>query len=296
MWPLPRPRQSARDTYLTCIGKARPDKQKILNQYVADVDSAARRFDLAARAAELHALNAAEFGPSRQCDAGHEECDGDRAEQGCVHAKELTKVYTDRMAGKRSPGRAVYDALCSAAPYGRCPLCGQRQVGTLDHHLPKSSYPFLAVAPTNLVPCCFDCNHTKKDSAPASESEQTLHPYFDNIDDHRWLRARLIEKDPASLNFYVAPAGTWPAKLTERVQSHFSLLNLNGLYSAQAAGELTEISPHISQLIPHGSGCVREYLLEVADSRAATRRNGWTTATYYALAESDWFCSGRAIS
>jgi len=73
-----------------------------------------------------------------------------------------------------------------------CPGCdGQRlQVqGTtiranIDHFLPKSEYPFLAVHPLNLAPFCTECNQTRKGSKDALAAagvhglHDIYHPYI----------------------------------------------------------------------------------------------------------------------
>ena len=104
------------------------------------------------------------------------------------------RVYDGRMAAQGSPGRAIYDAIKVGSPNGLCPLCGQRVVATLDHYLPKSRYAALAVNPANLIPACSDCNKAKSDAVA-----DTLHPYYDNIENDLWLRAELKEVRPASV-------------------------------------------------------------------------------------------------
>src|SRR5215203_4300240 len=117
MWPLPIPDYSARDTYRTCISNARQDKREILDQYEQSVVEAAEHFDTACRRVSLHILESSAFGPPQSPEAN-------------VHAKELEGVYTRRMVDESGPGRPIYDALRAAAPYGRCPLCGQGRVST----------------------------------------------------------------------------------------------------------------------------------------------------------------------
>ena len=44
----------------------------------------------------------------------------------------------------------------------KCPFCGIGTVSTLDHYLPKSKYPALAITPKNMIPACRDCNWERK--------------------------------------------------------------------------------------------------------------------------------------
>ena len=93
---------------------------------------------------------------------------------GSVTTDEMVSVYDQRMAGKKGPGRHVYDAIKLLPKQGICPFCDHRPVSTLDHLLPKRLFPALAVTPDNLVGACADCNKTKLAFAPAAAEEVFL--------------------------------------------------------------------------------------------------------------------------
>jgi hypothetical protein len=170
---------------------------------------------------------------------------------------------------------------------------GQRVVTTLDHYLPKAHYPALAVAPLNLVPACSDCNKAKLAAIPRCATEVALHPYFDDIDDHRWLRAEVIASDPAALVFRVEPTAAWNDVLQRRVQHHFRAFGLAELYATEAAEELLHIRFQLQELSRlAGPHAVRSQLQDDATSCAHARPNGWRAASYEAWAASDWFCDG----
>jgi len=212
---------------------------------------------------------------------------------GVVMTAEMEAVYTQRMVPKTAPGRAAYDTLMSLAPAGKCPLCAQRDASTLDHHLPKAHYPVLAVTPLNLVPSCKDCNKAKLANLPTNANEETLHPYFDDIDGDRWLFASVQTTEPASLMFFVEPPDHWDAVLAARMLLHFETLGLGALYAAQGADELLNIR-HQLQMIHDtgGAAAVCSELLARAESARAVRINGWRVSAFEAFAESDWFCDG----
>lgn len=79
-----------------------------------------------------------------------------------------------------------------------CPYCNAETVYTvrtqgadgriglyksaLDHFLPKSAYPFLALSLTNLVPACFRCNSQLK-KAVSKQALQWDNPYRENLAD-----------------------------------------------------------------------------------------------------------------
>ena len=127
---------------------------------------------------------------------------------GLVTTDEMSNLYDRQMVGKYGAARHIYQRLRLAPAYGMCPLCGVRVVATIDHHLPKSRYPDLAMTPVNLVPCCMDCNTNKRAIFPTAGEEETLHPYYDNFDGEEWLKAVLLPDQPPALSFAVEAPDT----------------------------------------------------------------------------------------
>jgi hypothetical protein len=205
-----------------------------------------------------------------------------------VSGQEMTWLYEQRMVSKSTPGREIYDRIRTASPYGRCPLCGHRQVATIDHYLPKTSYHALTVNPANLIPACSDCNKTKLDTVT-----DMLHPYFDDVEDQEWLRAEVIETAPPVVEFFVRPPGYWPDRLIDRVIRHFHVFGLALLYSEQAARTMSGDQLYFTKLFDAvGTQGLREHLASMADSWRAAGVNSWQVALYDALAASAWYCSG----
>ncbi|MCK5016358.1 MAG: hypothetical protein KAS32_04725, partial [Candidatus Peribacteraceae bacterium] len=224
MKKLDKPKYKARDTFLTCISIVRNrDLKARLNACEDVIVEAETEFDSKVTKGEIYSIRKEEV------------------VNGNVTAKELEKVYTDRMVKKDKPGRHIYDKLISAPTLGICPLCSHRLVETLDHYLPKTDFPRLATTPINLIPSCFDCNKSKSASSPEKPEEETLHPYYDNIEDDEWLVAKVNKSTPPTLTYFVKPANDWSELLGERVKYHFTALSLNKLYSTQAAVQLTSI-------------------------------------------------------
>jgi hypothetical protein len=276
MQQLARPAHSARSTYTTCISRVR--NAILAGRLAAATDAvvaASRGFDSAARGGTLHRV------------AAHNVVAPD------VTIGEMEKVYTQRMAKAGAPGRDIYDEIFAAPLQGRCPLCTQRSVTTLDHHLPKARFPALAVAPLNLIPACSDCNKAKLTSVAAVPEEVGLHPYYDNLGDEVWLVARVAQSRPAALRFSVTAPAAWDAVLAARVRHHFRTLGLATLFASEAAEELINIRHQLVQLrAADPSDGIRDELIRRAKSCAVARPNGWRTAAYKAWYESDWFCDG----
>lgn len=258
-----------------CISKVRNAALKTQLEGIREqVKRAAKRYDSAALNTSLHLI-------PRQSSVGG------------VSATELIKVYDGRMAGAKSPGRPVYDRIISGSKYQRCPLCNLGTVTTLDHHLPKTEYPALSVAPDNLVPACDRCQKIKRTKFPTTEGNQTLHPYYDNFESEVWLNADVISGHPAVFQFSVKAPSHWSVVTVDRLEEHMRSLGLGKLYASNAGSELAGIRTHLRTL--HSSGgasAVQSHLIEVAKSWAAEFKNSWRAAMYNAGAANPWFCNG----
>lgn len=210
---------------------------------------------------------------------------------GTVSVDEMKALYTQYFVPEKKPGRSFYDTLKSAPKHSLCPLCGQRVVSTLDHYLAKAKHPALTITPANLVPACADCNKIKLAAQATQAAEQTLHPYFDNVEGEQWLKAVVVEAAPPAVQFFVETPNTWDAVLRQRVQTHFDDFELASLYGTQAAVELTNIAGGLIHLKETcGGDAVRQHLLLQLASRRRAHLNSWQTALYEALANSAWFC------
>jgi hypothetical protein len=291
MWRIAPPETGTREAFRLCLSaKVSSAKLTLLTAYEDRVVSAAEAYEQACRSAALHELDPADYRP--------DECRKDDAD-------DLVGMYERRMSPNH-PGRPVYEEARNWRT--KCPLCGVGSVRQVDHHLPKAVFPYLAMVPINLLPICADCNYTKLAQVPNTYEEQTLHPYFDDVDGERWLKARLVTEfrvghppgqtsvaSPTNwfIHFYVAAPASWDTKLAKRVAYHFETFNLAQLYEDQAADEVTGIELSLEEAFQvGGSSDVRSHLTGVARSRRARRQNNWMVALYEALAASDWYCRG----
>lgn len=269
---LPKPLRDARSTFELCVSR------------VSDFETASRLEAVASTIGQAEsvyfdkATTSSLFGV-----VGAIFHEGDLAE-------EMVKLYTNILSKQNSKVRYIYDEIRAAAK--RCPLCGQRDTNTLDHYLEKSRFPVYAVTPMNLVPACSQCNKLRFTARPRSASEQTLHPYFDHVDDQTWLQAQVLEIDPTAVIYTAVRPAAWSELKRDRVQSHFRALALGALYATHAATELTDMRHNLVRIGRGGSDRVKEELVWQAESRQQEFRNSWQGALYTALSASEWFCSG----
>jgi hypothetical protein len=101
------------------------------------------------------------------------------------------------------------------------------------------------------------------------------------------------QADPPSVRFFVNPPTTWDATTAARVRNHFALLELGVLYASEAATELENVR-YVHKVLHDAGGAdaLRAHLSIQVTSCENIRCNSWRSATYRALASSDWYCEG----
>ncbi|WP_419880601.1 hypothetical protein ACN6MY_13185 [Peribacillus sp. B-H-3] len=170
-------------------------------------------------------------------------------------------------------------------------------VSTLDHHLPKAKYPALAVTPINLIPSCYDCNKTKTAARPLRAEEETLHPYFDDIEDDLWLEAEVLPQKPLGFKFYVERPDNWDELKYKRVKNHFSTFKLGPLYSIFAAEEFSMRDLTLKKIFDKsGPTELKTQLEDYVESTERVHLNSWQSAMFRALARSEWFIRNYFLS
>ncbi|WP_437755288.1 hypothetical protein [Sorangium sp. So ce1389] len=140
--------------------------------------------------------------------------------------------------GSTAPRDKLYAKVKGLSAYW-CAYCTAYTTATLDHYLPKDSYPEFCVLPTNLIPACSGCNRPR-DFRDSAGKRALVHPYFDPVPPtDRLLVAVVSVKDGLPrAKFSVDTSATSPfSKLYAR---HFKLLSLRKQYGAAAVHVLAE--------------------------------------------------------
>ena len=211
---------------------------------------------------------------------------------GIINADHMKVVYDYRLVQKV---RHYYDTIFNSAPYGKCPLCSVKDVETLDHYLPKMKFPSLAVTPINLIPACFRCNKGKSVDCPTSSENQTLHPYYDDVENEPWIKASILRTSPLSFQYFVSPPIGWSQVLMARAQIHFDAFHLNELFSGHANQELRGSKKQLITLFNKDPELLRGHLKEGFESRLELGINSWQAVLYSTLLNDDWFCGGGVL-
>jgi 5-methylcytosine-specific restriction endonuclease McrA len=274
MLTLARPTLAPARVLADCIsGCSDPVLAGRLNAIEAMLVAAASTYDLHARSQSLHMLPRL-------------------TSIGAVSRKELEDLYTHQMSGTNGAARAYYNAIRNAPVNGKCPLCGVGTVAVLDHHLPKSKYPDLAVCPFNLVPACDFCNNAKRARFPRKVGEQTIHPYYDDFTKDQWVYAHLDTNGPPTLTFRVNPPTQWTDVDKERALRHFGVLKLGVTFASNANDDMITLKDHLRWIHTRkGANDVQAYLIDERN-RYSVRLNSWQHAMYQTLSGNAWFING----
>lgn len=272
---LPKPIDDAKKVYLECISNTREISYKEkLGACVNEIDIAAKDYEKKKSQNEIHKIQSAD-------NIG-----------GLITAKDMEKLYNNKMVNKKGPGRKYYDKIMVSPQNGICPICGHREVSTLDHYLSKMKYPAYAVTLINLIPSCKDCNFIKGESEILDETNATIHPYYDDIENSNWLSAVLNEEDDIVFSFKVTKPSEWSELLYLRVKNHFDTFELNQLYSVQSAVEFEGIKRLLIKIYrSSGVDALKDHLEDCLDSYSYVNMNSWKSAMYKALVDSEWFFS-----
>ena len=270
MTKLPFPTESAEEVFRICVSSYRDDKLRENLMLVSpEIKRASEEYEDSARKGEISKIPVQEALSSN------------------IGVEEMETVYASKFAAIRGPGRKYYDARMAAAPGGVCPLCGVQIVSTLDHYLPKSKYPALAVTPSNLIPSCYDCNFGKGRTNPSTEEEVPLNPYFDNCDEEVWLKVQFSLVDREFIpNYIVVKPDQWTNLLFHRTQFHVKLYNLQKLYAVHAVDEISNCKFRWKNVLQNcGIKGLQNYLIEDCQSRENVSLNSWQSALYRGLVE-----------
>jgi hypothetical protein len=203
-------------------------------------------------------------------------------------------LYENRMVHKSGTGRDNYNKIRMIADI--CPYCLERATETLDHYLPKSSFPLLSITPVNLIPSCDTCNRKKLDDPVHRKEDQFVHPYFETLFGFNWLSAKVC-KDGAEerprVDFSVRMDETVPIVLATRISKQFDTLDLSRLYSIQAGVEINSLRFPLDVIfVADGVRGVRSELFRQGRQWSESTEKVWKAVMFRALARNRWFCSG----
>ena len=200
---------------------------------------------------------------------------------GGVTDTRLKDVYSNTFVSRKK----FYNKILFPKGLSECPICDTGELSTLDHYLPKSVVPTLAVTPCNLVPMCDKCNKTKLDRMETEPGRMPFHLYFDDFTEEPWLAARLVLGEELAAVYEVrCPEGDPVQK--ERMRHHLELYKLKDRFRDKASGEMSRNRRNWCRKLSRGG---RDGLCQdIEDKRISEEEvdvNSWRSALYRALEE-----------
>lgn len=113
-----------------------------------------------------------------------------------------------------------------------CPACGEAgRPNTLDHYLPKITYPQFCVTPLNLFPMCDACQNSKGEKTGDNVTPRFfIHPYFDAFIAEQVLRLT-ISPPYDKPSFDLVAVDTLEPEQKMLVQSHVRELEIPARYA-----------------------------------------------------------------
>lgn len=201
----------------------------------------------------------------------------------------MVSIYTDKFSGKSEYYKEIRGAV-KCCPYCNFPT---RFVKQLDHYLPKSKFPGLALTANNLVPICIDCNDNKKIYYSKDKSKMLIHPYYDDLisNIYDFLKCKIVEDENIGFVFYIEKISTWDDSTHKKVRKHFEKLKLYDLYSADF---ITSFDSTLEELkLAYEDNPDIEEIKKLLNRKVLVLRKKdtrpWEYAGFSSLLENDWF-------
>lgn len=146
-----------------------------------------------------------------------------------LHAKKFQNLYLNPT--EDSVQRPVLAALRSRE-LQLCPACGEDGTpNTLDHYLPKQTYPEFSITAFNLFPMCDICQGEKSTATVNAANERLfLHPYFDQFIDVQVLHLQIGQPYEAPATMTLTPHSALDPAQSALVARHLEHLAISTRY------------------------------------------------------------------
>jgi 5-methylcytosine-specific restriction endonuclease McrA len=172
------------------------------------------------------------------------------------HTKKFHNLYLS--PAENSVQRPVLEELRSRK-LQLCPACGEDGTpNTLDHYLPKQSYPEFSITPANLYPMCDICQGEKGvDTVNAANERLFLHPYFDQFLDEQVLHLIIGQPYEAPATITLMPHPDLEPQQTAIVARHLEQLDISPRYHRFFKDEYIRLLRLVQKIRQENQGKVR---------------------------------------
>lgn len=160
----------------------------------------------------------------------------------------------------------------------RCPYCSINQPDTLDHYMPQSDFPAIAMCRLNLVPMCGDCNRKKRDF-PFS---QFVHSYYQSFPEVQFLKATsVVQGDRILISFFLDESVVDDAALLGKLKFQIEKIDLLERINKAAISFIEDLCIQCHCFI--GVGFKIWLKNRLADHVKMYGQNDWRTASIRAI-------------
>jgi len=166
-----------------------------------------------------------------------------------------------------------------------CPVCGELgRPRTLDHCLPKTTYPEFAIHLLNLVPACDWCQGEKlTDYKNAAGERSFLHPYYDEV--NRPLYAIRLQAPYLTPVISFEVRNDLPEELKGRVASHLDGIDFWERFKEYFENSYQNIIRIASETRAAGIVTVANVIQIGYSLQAVKGINSWDAVVYRSLLE-----------
>lgn len=165
-----------------------------------------------------------------------------------------------------------------------CPNCGEDgSPNTLDHYLPKVTYPELAVCVYNLIPMCSKCQTEKStDYKDLNNNKLFFHPYYDTYASDMYILEIIPSPTYKTPNISIKVRNTIPTNLKTIAISQFNGLNLSIRFSTFVTQTYRTA---VDNLISAKTTDVNELLRIFINMHIKKGVNNWNVILYKSMLE-----------
>jgi 5-methylcytosine-specific restriction endonuclease McrA len=131
-----------------------------------------------------------------------------------------------------------------------CQYCTIAPVGSLDHIVPKDTYPEFSVNPKNLIPACTTCNSHKNENWKENNKTIFLNLYIDILPSEQYLFVSLdLSANNIQPTFELQNVNNIDSDIFELLENHYSRLNLFKRFKKESHKIISELTNLISASI-----------------------------------------------
>ena len=175
-----------------------------------------------------------------------------------------------------------------------CQYCTLNSVNTLDHFIPKQSFPEFSINPLNLFPCCSECNSKKSNLwLDSNHHHLFLNLYLDELPNKRYLMANFdFQDDIPIVTFSLDNPENIDNRTYKIIESHFSRLDLLRRMRERSNEEITNIINTIRGYYNLNSDIdtIKSVITKIEeDNKEAYGYNYWKSVLKLSIIEKDEF-------